>query len=539
MLRIFKKLGFRRSTAILPVVLAALGLLLSGCPQPVGSPVLYTITFDSHGGSAVAAITQNTGTSVAKPADPTRTGYTFTGWYSAENGGTLYSWPYTLTGNLTMHAQWQDAGQPAPTQYTITFDSHGGSAVTAITANAGTAVSKPVDPERTGYTFDGWYSVVSGGTLYSWPYDLTASVTMHARWRENSLPPPVQYTITFDSHGGSTVETITANTGTQVTKPIDPTQVGYTFTGWFSTETGGTAYTWPHALTDNVTMHAQWQDNTLPPPVQYTVTFDSHGGSTVGAITQNTGTSVGKPADPTWGGHTFQGWFSAASGGTKYTWPHTLTAGVTMYGRWTPVIYAIGYELNGGTNGAGNPSVYTIESPDITLAGASRDGWVFGGWFDNADFNGTALSRISKGSTDDKVFYAKWNPLPTYTVSGVISVSDGASAAGAELQLTKSDVAYGSAVSAGADGAYSIGGVPAGTYAIAVTREGYAPGTISAFTVSGDLSGKDLTLTALPDYTVSFNVNGGSTITSQTIRQGRKATEPSPVPTKANLNFGG
>jgi uncharacterized repeat protein (TIGR02543 family) len=82
-----------------------------------------------------------------------------------------------------MHAQWrEDTVTPPPTQYTITFDSHGGSAVADITADEGTSVDKPADPTRDGYTFQGWYSAETGGTLYSWPHSLTASVTAHARW---------------------------------------------------------------------------------------------------------------------------------------------------------------------------------------------------------------------------------------------------------------------------------------------------------------------------------------------------------------------
>jgi uncharacterized repeat protein (TIGR02543 family) len=67
----------------------------------------YTLSFESHGGSAVAAITADAGTAVSKPADPTRTDYAFTGWFSAASGGTLYPWPHTLSADITMHAQWR------------------------------------------------------------------------------------------------------------------------------------------------------------------------------------------------------------------------------------------------------------------------------------------------------------------------------------------------------------------------------------------------------------------------------------------------
>jgi uncharacterized repeat protein (TIGR02543 family) len=76
-------------------------------------------------------------------------------------------------------------------------------------------------------------------------------------------------------------------------------------------------------------MFAQWTP-------QYTVTFNTNGGSPVAAVTADAGTAVAKPAtDPAKSGHTFSGWFTAASGGTAYTWPHTLTGDVTMHAHWT------------------------------------------------------------------------------------------------------------------------------------------------------------------------------------------------------------
>jgi uncharacterized repeat protein (TIGR02543 family) len=305
-----------------------------------------------------------------------------------------------------MHAQW------TPVQYTITFDSHSGTAVADITANAGTAVAKPADPTRAGHTFAGWHSAASGGTAYAWPHTLTGNVTMHAQWT------PVQYTITFDSHDGSTVAAITENAGTAVAKPADPTRAGHTFAGWHSAASGGTAYAWPHTLTGNVTMHAQWT------PVQYTITFDSHSGSAVTAITANVGTAVPKPADPTKAGYAFAGWFNAASGGTQYAWPHSLTGNITMHAQWTAVSYAITYYLNGGANGA-NPATYTIETPGITLAVATRANYTFGGWYDNAGFAGSSVASIPAGSTGAKAFYARWKNHAPVNVSVWVNEDDG------------------------------------------------------------------------------------------------------------------
>ena len=156
-------------------------------------------------------------------------------------------------------------------------------------------------------------------------------------------------------------------------KPADPEWSGHGFINWFDAASGGTAYTWPHTLSADVTMNAQW-------PAQHTITFESQGGSEVAAITGHAGTEANKPADPTRSGYAFAGWFDAASGGTAYSWPHTLNASVTMHAQWQAIVYNIVYTLNDGINAAGNPATYTIEDSAITLNAPSRDGYSLEGW---------------------------------------------------------------------------------------------------------------------------------------------------------------
>ena len=163
----------------------------------------YTITFDTVGGSTVASITQDYGTAIAAPANPTREGYTFFGWDKEI--------PSTMPAeNVTVTAKW------VVNQYTITFDTAGGSAVASITQDYGTAIAAPADPTREGYTFIGWDKAI--------PATMPAeNMIITANWKVN------QYTITFDSNGGSEIAPITQNYGTAITAPADPTREGYTF----------------------------------------------------------------------------------------------------------------------------------------------------------------------------------------------------------------------------------------------------------------------------------------------------------------------
>jgi uncharacterized repeat protein (TIGR02543 family) len=373
--------------------------------QWTADPQAFTITFISDG-LTVGSVTGSaiSGSTLVKPEYLlVKDGYTFLGWFDAPSGGTMYVWPHPLKpGNTTMYAQWWDNSQGPLTQYTITFNGNGGSVETpSITANAGTAISKPADPRGSaGYDFTGWFDTPNGGTPYTWPHTLTADVTMYAQWQDNSQGPLTQYTIAFDSHGGLVVEAITQNEGTQISQPADPTLPGYDFTGWFDAPSGGTLYAWPYTVTGNVTMHAQWRDSSLPPLTQYTITFDPHGGSDTPSITTDTGTAVDRPADPTRTGYTFLDWYSAASGGTPYTWPHTLTADVTMHAQWqaldtTPPAEVTGLRAN-------------IDDEAVTLA-----------WTDPMDADLDRLEITWTGGSASTAKSAVYNRANSETITGL------------------------------------------------------------------------------------------------------------------------
>jgi uncharacterized repeat protein (TIGR02543 family) len=149
----------------------------------------YTVTFDARGGSAVSPQTVAHGGLVTKPTNPTFTGYTFNGWYTAASGGTLWDFATrTVTANTTIYAQW------TLNNYAVTFDSQGGSAVTDQTIAHGGLVTKPTDPNREGYTFNGWFTAASGGTLWDFTGSaVTADTTLYAQWTDSTPPIVVDF----------------------------------------------------------------------------------------------------------------------------------------------------------------------------------------------------------------------------------------------------------------------------------------------------------------------------------------------------------
>ena len=191
----------------------------------------YTITFDTNGGSEIAPITQDYGTEITAPDNPTRKGYTFKGWDKEI--------PETMSAeNITVKAQWEI------NQYTIAFDTNGGSEIAPITQDYGTEITAPDNPTRKGYTFKGWDKEISE----TMPAE---NITVKAQWEIN------QYTITFDTNGGSEIAPITQDYGTEITAPDNPTRKGYTFKGWDKEI--------PETMpAENITITARWKDTEKP-----------------------------------------------------------------------------------------------------------------------------------------------------------------------------------------------------------------------------------------------------------------------------------
>ena len=198
---------------------------------PVWNTNKYTITFDTNGGSEIAPITQDYGTEITAPDKPTRKGYTFKEWDKEI--------PKTMPAeNITVKAQWEI------NQYTITFDTNGGSEIAPITQDYGTEITAPDNPTRKGYTFKGWDKEI--------PEAMPAeNMTVKAQWEIN------QYTIAFDTNGGSEIAPITQDYGTEITAPDNPTRKGYTFKGWDKEI--------PETMpAENITITARWKDTEKP-----------------------------------------------------------------------------------------------------------------------------------------------------------------------------------------------------------------------------------------------------------------------------------
>ena len=203
-------------------------------PNPNGTPVTVTYAYGALGGTYAKQIVQ-AGEKAIQPDVPSRQGYQFTGWYLDD---TKYDFNAAVTGDMTLTAKW------TANSYTIAFDTNGGSDIDPITQGYGTTIKAPTAPTKTGYTFMGWNPAL--------PATMPAGdMTLTAQWSIN------QYTITFDTDGGSAVAPITQDYGTAITAPADPTREGYTFIGWDKANPA----TMPAG---DMTITAKWKDSEKP-----------------------------------------------------------------------------------------------------------------------------------------------------------------------------------------------------------------------------------------------------------------------------------
>ena len=297
----------------------------------------YTITFDTDGGSEIEPIIQDAGTEVTPPANPTKTGYTFAGWDK--------ELPVTMPSeDMTLKAQW------TINQYTVMFISDG-KTITSQRLDYGTVITTPPLSNKKGYTFKGWSPAFFKDTTVP-----AHDVTYNALWSVN------QYTITFDTDGGSEIAPIIQNYESAVMAPVIPTKTGYTFAGWDRE--------FPVIMpAENITLKAQW---TLS---QYTITFDTDGGSEVAPITQDYTSAVTAPADPTKTGYTFAGWNKEI--------PTTMPAeNMTVKAQWTVNQYTVKFVADGTV-----VSEATLDfGSAITVPEApAKEGYTFKGWSPEVD----------------------------------------------------------------------------------------------------------------------------------------------------------
>ena len=363
------------------------------------TPNLYTVTFDSVGGTAVAK-QENVawGTKASEPLTPTKTGYVFSGWYQDAEYGNVFDFEQNvIKSNVTLYAKWlQDP-------ITISFVSNNGETVEERIILKGDALGVNL-PEITKayYTFEGWYADETYTERVYGTTTFTKNTTLYAKWSINT------YTITYNANNGEMSGTYTTEycLGTAVVFPT-AMRTHYTFDGWY-TDSACTVKAVEVELQNapqNVALYAKW--NKVP----YTITYNLNGGvinSDKYTTTYQVGDSV-TLATVIKNYHTFDGWYNGSTKVSEETLEQN-PRNITLDAKLTKITYTITYTANGGSLSGTYTKTYQV-GDTITLPTATRNYYTFGGWFTNSACTTAVNTTTLKNAPQNITLYAKWTAI--------------------------------------------------------------------------------------------------------------------------------
>ena len=339
---------------------------------------------------------------------PQREGYTFDGWSITDSSSKIDDSIFTMGKESTeIIAQWE------PVTYTIEYITNNDEIIETVQYTIETENFELQNPKSMqGYKFEGWYSNKEflGNQFQTIEKGSFGNKKLYAKW------DPKKYTINYKLNGGyieSAEETYTIESETF--KINNPTKKGYIFMGW-SNEDGSsmTKQLWiEKGTTGNKTFVANWA------AIEYSIYYQLNGGivdnDNVTNYTVETNTFTIN--NPTKKDYLFAGWTTEQDEKVKkeLIMKKGTIGNKTFIANWTPVNFKIQYNLNGGTISNTPITNYNIETKTFNLPTPTKKGYNFKGWYDSQEMDGTVVSKIEKGTTGEKQFFAKWEPI-VYTI---------------------------------------------------------------------------------------------------------------------------
>lgn len=389
-------------------------------------------------------------------------------------------------------------GKPEVKTYTVKFDTDGGTEIVSQTVEAGSVALRPSDPTKEGYTFDSW---LYENATYNFNASVNKDITLVAKWNEAVDENAIK--VTFDTDGGSTIEDMEPVEGI-IIKPSDPTKAGYVFKYW---DLNGVEFDFSTMITESITLKAIWEEDKAIAEGNFKVVFDSNGGSSVEAKEVKGGSKVARPTNPTRPGYVFLDWYLD---GKIYNFSSKVTANITLIAEWAKEgKYTITFDSDGGSNVASQTvnAGKTVSKP----TNPTKTDMMFKEWQLNGktyDFN----TKVKENMT----LKAVWK-TPEYTVK--FDTDGGNTIKSQVVQINKTAKK------------------PANPTKTGSTFAGWYVGE-TEYTFTEKVTA-DITIKAkwnVNKYTITFDSDGGTAVTSQSIEHGGVVTRPA-SPTKAGATF--
>ncbi|MBR2337603.1 MAG: InlB B-repeat-containing protein [Clostridia bacterium] len=413
----------RNILLLLPLVmLIALTLFTVAC----GKNKVFTVTFDSDGGSSVASQQIKRGEKATKPDDPTKQGYVFVGWY---NGNVIYDFNLKVKKDLNLKAKWEEDGlhtsnpdeselqseesegvrdseegysdsceetvssDESALNFEVTFDTDGSGEIPSQHVLSGEFATDPGEPQKQGFTFLGWYL---GEEEFDFSTPITQSLVLTAKWAE--VQPSQVCSVTFVTGCDTVIPSQSVLLNGLVEAPPNPEKDGFEFLGWLL---NGTEYDFSLPVTESIVLIANWQEII---PDYCTVTFQTNCSQTIESVTVEKGDLVDEPENLIYDGFTFIGWYLD---GVAYDFSSQVTEDITLVAVWEEVAYEY-YTVHFDTDGGNVIGSQTVIENGFAAEPCppEKDGYVFICWTckeEPFDFS-TAI-------TQSIILVAKWEIL--------------------------------------------------------------------------------------------------------------------------------
>ena len=509
---------FIRRAKLLGFLLIATSVLFAtACSTDEGSsggssPETYTVTFETNGGSVIEALSIEDGKKIEKPADPTKEGFTFAGWYSDEALESAWDFETAVKKDIKLYAKWDENKKEDETlKIVISFETNEGSSIDNLTFDAGKTAEAPKAPEKTGFDFAGWFKDSELTQEFNFESDsakLTENIKLYAKWVTKVLA------VKFDTNGGSEIDSVKVNYGEKVAKPAkNPAKANSTFEGWYVDEEFSKEFDFAETeIKESITIYAKW----AVVKGSFEVTFNTNSSSKTSSQAVIEGEKATEPETPIKEHYIFAGWYSDDKLSAKFSFDTAITGNITLYAKWTPVKYTVTFNTNGGNTITAQPVEYKTKA--TKPATPKKEHYTFENWYSDQE-----LSHEFSFDTEisgDTTLYAKWTPVK-YTVT---FETNGGS------PINAAEVDYNSTVEKPA----------APTKDDRVFDAWYTDEALTkAYDFTKPVTG-DLILYAkyIPFFMVTFDSKGGSEVNPAKVGSGKTVTAPA-APTKAKSIFAG
>ncbi len=364
------------------------------------TPSNYTLSYAPvHDVTSPAAVSVAYGTLLEKPTDPENPGYTLLGWFydaafSNEVDFTVDTMP---SSNLTLYAQWTENA------YTLTFnDGYSTTTQSAIQVIYGNVLQEPDEPERSGYTFEGWFNDAELTSAVNFASDTmpASDKTVYAGWMLNA------YTLSFDDgYDVTTPSSIQVTYGNALYEPQDPAHAGYTFSGWYYDQalTHSVSFATDTMPASNLTLYAKWGVN------PYTITYSAGVDVTSpSAAMADYLTQIPEPTEPQREGYNFDGWYydSAYADVVDFDGDTMPAHDLILYAKWQINQYTV--TLNYGYETTSGSAINVTYGDKVNPGTPVRSGYDFGAWYRDSVFSLLWDVVSDTMPATDMTLYAKW-----------------------------------------------------------------------------------------------------------------------------------